>query len=133
MNDEPGSGKCFSCVAFMRAIFSGTSKAHFLILCANKQKLVSWKYHFDCLLDKNVKIQIIDECNDAQPDVDSNAINLCSIDAALSNFQRLKQSEFTCLIVQDRDLKLSADTLKRLEKIKATTKIVLCSHDLMVR
>lgn len=131
LNDENGSGKCFQCVAFLNAILNCSSRKKILIICQLNEKLLYWKYHIDNLLE-NASSRIADDQNDVDQGQSLVAVTIASIDYVLSNLPTFTAHEFDILILQDQYLQISAKTFKRLMEIKTTSKILLCSNNLIV-
>lgn len=94
--------------------------------------MVFWKYHFDCLLGSDVKVQYLNELIDESTARTSNRITLATIECALKNLQRLTKSTYDCLVIQDEHQLITIDALTKLQSINAINKIILCSDDIMV-
>lgn len=92
-----------------------------------------WCYHCSILLD-NVETIVADD-NPSDIDVVNNKstrIVLATVEYALKIMPKLQKLNFNYLIVNDEELKIPLDALKKLKSIKVDSKIVICSADLIV-
>lgn len=107
---------------------------HILIICQNETNLDHWHYHIDNLLE-NVSVTVSDNCNESQAGQSTSnlkKITLVSSNYAIEHLNKFNAEQYDYLVLQDQKLQLTTDTLKKLEEIKATTKVILCSDNLMV-
>ncbi|XP_031631749.1 uncharacterized protein LOC116346009 [Contarinia nasturtii] len=132
LNDECNSGKCFQCVAFVDAILRTSASSRILIICQRKQCLEYWQYHIDCFLE-NVNAKIVDSNNDTQQHntLPTNGAIIASLDHVLNHSSIFTTNKFDCVIVQDQNLQITNNIFEQIKQIEATSKIVLCSNDLM--
>lgn len=94
------------------------------------QCLQKWHFHIENLLE-TATVHSFDS-NHRSPANEQSNILLGTIEHSIANIDKLMEYEFECMVVQDSQLELQANTFDQLAKIRATHKIYVTGENIMV-